>query len=437
LSRAKLEEKWKYLFRQISDKTGHADLKKLGLLLHDCVQIPRQLGEIAAFGGSNIEPSVRSCFEKAKNPSLIDASNFVDWTMAEPQSLVWMPVLHRLAAAETAKHEAKCQICKEYPIVGFRYRCLKCFNYDLCQNCFWSGRVSKGHRITHPMHQYSLATTTGEDMSDFVKLMKNKFKSRRYRNRPPKKLGYLPVQTIMEGSSIETPSIPSTPDMNFSFDEMNGTVESTENNITDDVNEEHRLIQQMCQSLNGDASAEQILTCPQSPSQILKSLHGKQYQDIDELINGLEEEHQNLQEEYVRLKELRSNGSENGPQSVNGDSVRDSELLSEAKILREHKGKLESRMQILEDHNRQLEAQLQKLRQLLEQPPTERDGNNDVLPATPSRVTPALTPSSSYHGSPELTRNKKIIPPTLDNDVDNSVDIRLVTSQIERTFSVE
>lgn len=28
------------------------------------LQIPRQLGEIAAFGGSNIEPSVRSCFSK-------------------------------------------------------------------------------------------------------------------------------------------------------------------------------------------------------------------------------------------------------------------------------------------------------------------------------------------------------------------------------------
>ena len=49
-----------------------------------------------------------------------------------------------------------------------------------------------------------IQTTTGEDLSDFVKLMRNKFKSRRYRSRPPKKLGYLPVQTIMEGSSIET-----------------------------------------------------------------------------------------------------------------------------------------------------------------------------------------------------------------------------------------
>ena len=51
------------LFHQITDNKGQADSKKLGLLLHDCVQIPRQLGEIASFGGSNIEPSVRSCFE--------------------------------------------------------------------------------------------------------------------------------------------------------------------------------------------------------------------------------------------------------------------------------------------------------------------------------------------------------------------------------------
>lgn len=46
---------------------------------------------------------------------------------------------------------------------------------------------------------------------------------------------------------------------------------------------------------------------------------------------------------------------------------RDAEMIAEAKLLRQHKGRLEARMQILEDHNRQLEAQLQRLRQLLEQ----------------------------------------------------------------------
>lgn len=43
-------------------------------------------------------------------------------------------------------------------------------------------------------------------------------------------------------------------------------------------------------------------------------------------------------------------------------------MMAEAKLLRQHKGRLEARMQILEDHNRQLEAQLQRLRQLLDEP---------------------------------------------------------------------
>lgn len=42
--------------------------------------------------------------------------------------------------------------------------------------------------------------------------------------------------------------------------------------------------------------------------------------------------------------------------------------MAEAKLLRQHKGRLEARMQILEDHNRQLEAQLTRLRQLLDEP---------------------------------------------------------------------
>ena len=53
------------LFRLIADPNRLVDAPKLGVLLHDCVQIPRELGEVAAFGGSNIEPSVNSCFEKA------------------------------------------------------------------------------------------------------------------------------------------------------------------------------------------------------------------------------------------------------------------------------------------------------------------------------------------------------------------------------------
>lgn len=77
LCKGHLEEKYRYLFRLIADPNRQVDQRKLGLLLHDCIQLPRQLGEVASFGGSNIEPSVRSCFQKAgKDKSVIEVSIF-------------------------------------------------------------------------------------------------------------------------------------------------------------------------------------------------------------------------------------------------------------------------------------------------------------------------------------------------------------------------
>jgi dystrophin len=110
----------KDLYNLIADQKAYCNSRKLGLLLYEMIMIPKHLGEVAAFGGSNIEPSVRSCFEHANNPSEINLQNFLEWLKLEPQSIVWLPVLHRLIVAETARHDAKCSICKEYPIVGFR-----------------------------------------------------------------------------------------------------------------------------------------------------------------------------------------------------------------------------------------------------------------------------------------------------------------------------
>ncbi|MEQ2173698.1 hypothetical protein GOODEAATRI_000047 [Goodea atripinnis] len=66
LSKGHLEEKYKYLFSQVASAGDTCDQRQLGLLLHEAIQIPRQLGEVAAFGGSNIEPSVRSCFQHVR-----------------------------------------------------------------------------------------------------------------------------------------------------------------------------------------------------------------------------------------------------------------------------------------------------------------------------------------------------------------------------------
>jgi len=47
--------------------------------------------------------------------------------------------------------------CDIKKFLDFRYRCLKCFNFDMCQNCFFSGRKAKNHKLTHPMQEYCTA----------------------------------------------------------------------------------------------------------------------------------------------------------------------------------------------------------------------------------------------------------------------------------------
>lgn len=82
----------------------------------------------------------------------------------------------------------------------------------------------------------------------------------------------------------------------------------------------------------------------------------------------------------------------------------DSELIAEAKLLRQHKGRLEARMQILEDHNKQLESQLHRLRQLLEQVEGVECGVTPPQATCPHPTSPGLVPAavkrftSSSHG---------------------------------------
>ncbi|XP_007430538.1 dystrophin isoform X7 [Python bivittatus] len=375
LCKAHLEDKYRYLFKQVASPTGFCDQRRLGLLLHDSIQIPRQLGEVASFGGSNIEPSVRSCFQFANNKPEIEAALFLDWMRLEPQSMVWLPVLHRVAAAETAKHQAKCNICKECPIIGFRYRSLKHFNYDICQSCFFSGRVAKGHKMHYPMVEYCTPTTSGEDVRDFAKVLKNKFRTKRYFAKHPR-MGYLPVQTVLEGDNMETLA---------EMENTNGTYLNDSISPNESIDDEHLLIQHYCQSLNQESPLSQ----PRSPAQILISLESEERGELERILADLEEENRNLQAEYDRLKQQHDHKGLSPLPSppemmpISPQSPRDAELIAEAKLLRQHKGRLEARMQILEDHNKQLESQLHRLRQLLEQPQDAKvNGTTQSSPPT-------------------------------------------------------
>lgn len=75
--------------------------------------------------------------------------------------------------------------------------------------------------------------------------------------------------------------------------------------------------------------------------------------------------------------------------------------MAEAKLLRQHKGRLEARMQILEDHNRQLEAQLQRLRQLLDEP---NNGGG------------VSTPGSALNSKPNTLQTRSVTASQLNTD---------------------
>jgi len=146
--------------------------------------------------------------------------------------------------------------------------------------------------------------------------------------------------------------------------------------------DEHSLIAQYCQSLSrGDG------VIPRSPIQIVAAMDAEQSEQLESVIRALEEENASLQAEYERLRNKPGGSSvaallsppDELPHTGNGipttesllnnnNNNGESSILAEARLLRQHKGRLEARMQILEDHNRQLEAQLQRLRQLLDEP---------------------------------------------------------------------
>ena len=92
----------------------------------------------------------------------------------------------------------------------------------------------------------------------------------------------------------------------------------------------------------------------------------------------------------------------------------EAEILHEAKMLREHKDRLESRMKLLEVHNNQLEMQLGKLRTILNSDGTPMVTNGNTHPSITSNKTGTLNTKSVT--ASQLATNSPVLPHKLNGN---------------------
>lgn len=177
------EEKYTYMYELVANpRTNAVDARKLGILFENCMRLPVYLGEGDSFGNEEmIESGIRNCFSVSKcnpqHPNCVDKTDYLNWLKSEPQFIIWLPVLHRLLISENTIHPVKCKLCKANPIIGLRYKCLKCFKFNICQNCFLTGRHIYEHPdpSKHPMREYCSVTSSGEVVRDFAKILRNNY----------------------------------------------------------------------------------------------------------------------------------------------------------------------------------------------------------------------------------------------------------------------
>ncbi|KAL5963556.1 Dystrophin isoform E [Taenia solium] len=215
LVNATLDEKYQYLFSLVADRDNKINDSRLWLLVYEIMQLPRQLGEAPAANSANssLDPNILMCFKKnlktkgghehrsasggiIRAPSLdsqisaasrlddgellpsVGLDRFYEWLKLEPPIVAWLPALHRLIAGEKLIHQVRCAVCQACPIRGLRYRCLRCLNFDLCQNCFLIGRVEKSHKVTHPIQEYTTTLQRSDSLRDFSRVVRNRFRSK-------------------------------------------------------------------------------------------------------------------------------------------------------------------------------------------------------------------------------------------------------------------
>ncbi|XP_029561039.1 dystrobrevin alpha isoform X1 [Salmo trutta] len=393
----KILDKLRYIFSQISDPGGIMVYSQFDQFLREVLKLPMTVFEGPSFGYT--EQATRTCFAQQKKVSL---NTFLDTMMSDPppQCLVWLPLMHRLANVENVFHPVECSYCHSESIMGFRYRCQQCHNYQLCQDCFWRGHASGSHSNQHQMKEYTSWKSPAKKLSNALSKSLSCASSREplhpmFPDMPEKPLNLAHI--------VPPRPMNSTNDFMLSHSmPTSGNPYSTKNLLESSYHqeEEHSLIAHYAARLASDLDAAQQQQ--RVPNDISFSLDANKQQR--QLIAELESKNREILQEIQRLKVQHEQAS----QPPTCTSQQNPTLLAELRLLRQRKDELEQRMSALQESRRELMVQLEQLMLLLKEEErkqaTQGPGSPRSSPShTVSRPIPMPTQSESAGTTPTHT----------------------------------
>ncbi|XP_031220964.1 dystrobrevin alpha isoform X4 [Mastomys coucha] len=353
----KIMDKLRYIFSMISDSSGVMVYGRYDQFLREVLKLPTAVFEGPSFGYT--EQSARSCFSQQKKVTL---NGFLDTLMSDPppQCLVWLPLLHRLANVENVFHPVECSYCHSESMMGFRYRCQQCHNYQLCQDCFWRGHAGGSHSNQHQMKEYTSWKSPAKKLTNALSKSLSCASSREplhpmFPDQPEKPLNLAhivpPRPVTSMNDTLFSHSVPSSgsPFITRSMLESSNRLD-----------EEHRLIARYAARLAAESSSSQP-TQPRSAPDISFTIDANKQQR--QLIAELENKNREILQEIQRLRVEHEQASQPTPEKAQQNPT----LLAELRLLRQRKDELEQRMSALQESRRELMVQLEGLMKLLKE----------------------------------------------------------------------
>uniref|UniRef100_A0A4X2K8A6 Dystrobrevin n=1 Tax=Vombatus ursinus TaxID=29139 RepID=A0A4X2K8A6_VOMUR len=353
----KIMDKLRYIFSMISDSNGVMVYGRYDLFLREVLKLPTAVFEGPSFGYT--EQSARSCFSQQKKVTL---NAFLDTLMSDPppQCLVWFPLLHRLANVENVFHPVECSYCHSESMMGFRYRCQQCHNYQLCQDCFWRGHASGSHSNQHQMKEYTSWKSPAKKLTNALSKSLSCASSREplhpmFPDQPEKPLNLAHIVPPRPVTSMN--------DTLFSHSVPSSGSPFITRSMLDSPNrldEEHRLIARYAARLAAETSSSQP-SQQRGASDISFTIDANKQQR--QLIAELENKNREILQEIQRLRLEHEQASQPTPEKAQQNPT----LLAELRLLRQRKDELEQRMSALQESRRELMVQLEGLMKLLKE----------------------------------------------------------------------